>query len=116
MKPNYDADQILIEHMLECIARIQNYTKDGHAIFLESELIQDAVVRNLQILAESSQRLSDAAKNLEPSVPWKNMAGMRNILVHDYLGGVDVATVWLVVKEHLSALSDALEHLKRREW
>jgi len=112
MKPSGDADNILIEHMLECIANIQEYTTDGHDAFRESKLIQDAVVRNLQILAESSQRLSDDAKHREPLVPWKNMSGMRNILVHDYLGGVDVETVWVVVEKHLPELSGALKRLR----
>jgi len=77
MKPCGQADKALIEHMLECVARIREYTRDGRNVFLRSGLIQDAVIRNLQTLAESSQRLSDAAKDGESSVPWKDMAGMR---------------------------------------
>jgi len=100
MKPDAHADRALVEHMLECVTRIREYTRDGHNVFLHSRLIQDAVIRNLQTLAESSQRLSHAAKNEEPAVPWKNIAGMRNILVDDYLGGVDVETVWEVVERH----------------
>ncbi len=108
MKAGDSADRALLEHMLECIARIREYSKGGHDAFLHSGLIQDAVIRNLQTLAESSQRLSEAAKNKEPAVPWKNMAGMRNILVHDYLGGVDESLVWEVVERHLPELKQAL--------
>jgi len=111
MKSDSCADKALIEHMLECVVRIREYTQDGRNAFLHSGLIQDAVIRNLQTLAESSQRLSDAAKNSEPAVPWKNMAGMRNILVHDYLGGVDADTVWEVVDKHLPELEQALNRL-----
>jgi len=111
MKAGEGADRALIEHMLECIARIREYTKDGHDAFCHSGLIQDAVIRNLQTLAESSQRLSAKTKNKEPTVPWKNMAGMRNILVHDYLGGVDGSMVWEVVVRHLPELEQALNRL-----
>ena len=114
MKPCGQADKALIEHMLECVARIREYTRDGRNVFLRSGLIQDAVIRNLQTLAESSQRLSDAAKDEESSVPWKDMAGMRNILVHDYLGGVDIDTVWEVVDSRLPELEQALKRLFRQ--
>jgi len=114
MKPCGQADKVLIEHMLECVARIRAYTRDGRDTFLHSGLIQDAVIRNLQTLAESSQRLSDAAKDDEPSVPWKDMAGMQNILVHDYLGGVDIDTVWEVVDSRLPELEQALKRLFRQ--
>ncbi len=114
MKPCGQADKALIEHMLECVARIREYTRGGRNVFLRSGLIQDAVIRNLQTLAESSQRLSDAAKDDEPSVPWKGMAGMRNILVHDYLGGVDIDTVWEVVDSRLPELEQALKRLLRQ--
>lgn len=114
MKPCGQADKALIEHMLECVARIREYTRDGRNVFLRSGLIQDAVIRNLQTLAESSQHLSDAAKDDEPSVPWKDMAGMRNILVHDYLGGVDIDTVWEVVDSRLPELEQALKRLFRQ--
>jgi len=105
VKPDAYADRALIEHMLECVARIREYTRGGRDTFLHSGLIQDAVIRNLPTLAESSQRLSDGAKNDEPAVPWKNMAGMRNILVHDYLGGVDIDTVgrwWIAAFQSLN--------------
>jgi len=111
MKPNRYADRVLIEHMQACIVRIQEYTREGREAFFHSGLIQDAVMRNLQTLAESSQRLSDAVKSSEPAIPWKNMAGMRNILVHEYLGDIDVDTVWEVVQRHLPELEQALNRL-----
>lgn len=111
MKPGVHADKALITHMLECIARIREYTREGRATFYHSGLIQDAVIRNLQTLAESSQRLSDAAKSSEPDIPWKNMAGMRNVLVHGYLGDIDLVTVWEVVDRHLPELKKTLSRL-----
>jgi len=116
MKPDGYADKVLVEHMQECIARIQSYTQEGKTAFVHSRLIQDAVIRNIQTLAESSQCLSDELKASESGIPWKNMAGMRNILVHEYLGDIDVDVVWEVVQRHLPELEQALNRLiQRRE-
>jgi uncharacterized protein with HEPN domain len=71
--------------------------------FMASTLVQDAVVRNLQVMAESTQRLSDRAKNTHPEIDWYRIAGFRNILVHDYLG-IDMETVWNIVEKEIPAL------------
>lgn len=86
-------DQIYISHILECISRIQSYVTDGHESFRVSTLIQDAVLRNLQTLTESSQRISPEIKFRHPEVDWSSMSGFRNILVHGYLG-INLDRVW----------------------
>ena len=93
MKMGAQADQVYLNHMLECIARVFEYCEGGEAIFKQSRLIHDAVVRSLQTMAESSQRLSDATKAMAPDVPWRAISGFRNIIVHDYLG-IDLDMVW----------------------
>jgi len=93
--------------MRECIARVQEYTDGDRARFETSRLVQDAVIRNLQTLTESSQRLSDDIKTTEPQVPWRELAGFRNVIVHGYLG-IDLAAVWLVVEQDLPPLAAAL--------
>jgi uncharacterized protein with HEPN domain len=98
--------------MLGCIARIREYTRGQRAVFDESSLVQDAVLRNLQTLTESSQRLSEEAKGSEAGIDWRRMAGMRNILVHAYLGGIDSETVWAVVQRELPNLEAALRRLQ----
>jgi len=102
MKPGPDADCVLLEHMRDCLERIQEYTGGERATFLGSRLVQDAVIRNLQILAESSQRLSEAVKTSEPAIPWRDIAGFRNILTHGYLG-LDTEVIWSVVEQNLPA-------------
>ena len=90
-------DRLYLIHVGECIDRIEQYTAGGEADFKTSTLIQDAVLRNLQTLAESSQHVSDPLKTSHPDVPWRDIAGFRNVLVHQYLG-VDLDYVWRVVE------------------
>jgi uncharacterized protein with HEPN domain len=100
-------ESVYIEHMLECLRRVEAYTGGSRTRFFESELVQDAVLRNLQTLAESSQRLGDDLKATRQSIPWREIAGFRNILVHDYLG-VDLDLVWGIVERDLPSLKVAL--------
>jgi len=99
--------------MRECIERVGEYTAGERDRFLASRLIQDAVVRNLQTLTESSQRLSDDIKATEPQMPWRELAGFRNVIVHGYLG-IDLAAIWLVIEQDLPPLSIALDRMSDR--
>ena len=103
-------DGLYLLHVAECIERIQRYTAGGKDVFWTDTLIQDAVLRNLQTLAESSQRVSAAMKAKRPDVDWKAIAGFRNILVHDYLG-VDLEEVWNIVMRDIPALKAAVAAL-----
>ena len=107
MKPSLDADLVYVAHMIECIDRVLKYCEGGKSSFRQSHLIQDAVIRNLQTMAESSQRLSESTKTIASDVPWRAISGFRNIIVHDYLG-VDLDMVWQVVSADLPALQAAL--------
>ncbi len=104
-------DSIYIDHMLDCIQRIGEYVESKEQ-FYSSRLVQDAVVRNLQVMAESSQRLADDIKKTYPDIPWKEISGFRNILVHDYLG-VDLDAIWSVVEQDLPKLEQAI--MKQQE-
>ena len=99
--------------MRDCLDRIREYTNGEHARFHASRLVQDAVIRNLQTLAESSQRLSNEIKATEAQIPWRELAGFRNVIVHGYLG-IDLGAVWLVVEQDLPALTDAVSRMARR--
>jgi uncharacterized protein with HEPN domain len=109
-------DKLYLIHIRECIERVEKYTADGGKdAFLASTLIQDAVMRNLQTMAESTQRLSDAAKEAHPEVDWYKISGFRNVLVHGYLG-VDLERVWIIVERDLPSLKRAITSmLKERE-
>lgn len=99
-------DRLYLEHILECIAKIERYTNQGHDDFMASEMAQDATLRNLQILAESSQRLSEKLKDEQPKVPWREIAGFRNVLAHDYLG-IKLERIWQICQTDLPRLKQA---------
>ncbi len=99
--------------MHECLGRILEYTNAERSRFDASRLVQDAVIRNLQTLTESSQRLSSEINGTEPQIPWRELAGFRNVIVHGYLG-VDLGAVWLVVEQDLPALTEAVNRMAKR--
>ena len=114
MIPGPESDRVLLAHMCECMDRIFEYTNAERGRFEASRLVQDAVIRNLQTLAESSQRLSGEIKGTEPQIPWRELAGLRNVIVHGYLG-VDLTAVWLVVEKDLPALGEAVDRMAGRQ-
>jgi uncharacterized protein with HEPN domain len=101
-------DKVYLVHIAEAIGRIEEYVRGGRGAFMSSTLIQDAVVRNLQTLAESTQRLSEGLRSQHPEVDWRAIAGFRNVLVHDYLG-VDTEEVWKVVESELPGLKSKMD-------
>jgi uncharacterized protein with HEPN domain len=101
-------DKLYLIHIKECIERVETYVSEGgKEAFMDSMLIQDAVLRNLQTMAESTQRLSDTLKAANPEVPWYQIAGFRNVLAHDYLD-IDQERVWFVVERELPSLKRAI--------
>jgi uncharacterized protein with HEPN domain len=101
-------DLLYLTHIRDCSKRIQEYVKDGREKFLQTGVIQDAVLRNLQIMTESCQRLSSGLKERHSEVDWRGLTGFRNILVHDYLG-IDLEIVWSLVEKKLSGLIQMAE-------
>jgi uncharacterized protein with HEPN domain len=109
-------DTVYLRHIRECIRRIADDIAGGREGFVESHTLQDAVLRNLQVMAESAQRLSETAKAKRPDVEWRKIAAFRNILVHDYLG-VDLDTVWDITQREIPELKRVVEEMldARRE-
>lgn len=100
---------IYIEHILECIEAIETYT---HRVtkqkFLRDRQLQDSVIRRLEIIGEASKCLPLSLRKRYPAIPWKQIAGMRDRLIHEYFG-VDLRVVWRTINTDLSPLREACE-------
>lgn len=105
-------DRLYLIHIDECIERIEQYTASGQTAFQADTLIQDAVLRNLHILTESTQHISDSLKAAHPEVEWREIAQFRNVVVHDYLG-IDLARVWDIVQHDLPELKTSVAAMLR---
>jgi uncharacterized protein with HEPN domain len=106
---NPDKDKVYIEHILECIDKINQYTNNEKERFISDELIQDGVLRRLQTMSESTQRLSEDLKQTTTDIDWRALSGFRNVLVHDYLNGIDLNRIWDIVDNYLPELKKAVK-------
>ncbi len=107
-------DSLYLAHMQECIARVEAYTAGGKSVFLADTKTQDAVLRNLQTLAESTQRLSDEVKAKHLDVDWRGIAAFRNVVVHSYLG-ISLNQVWDIVEQDLPVLKATIEVILKEQ-
>jgi uncharacterized protein with HEPN domain len=109
-----------LKHIREAIVKIEKYTEGGRKAFLEDTMIQDSVIRNLEIIGEAAGNLPADLRKSYPKVPWRSITGMRNVLIHEYFG-VDLDIVWKVVaqrlpvlKRHVSAMLVKSKRSKRK--
>jgi uncharacterized protein with HEPN domain len=102
-----------LRHILECIRRIEGNVAGGKEAFMASHTLQDAVLRNLQTMTESTQRLSEGLKAAHPEVEWRVIAAFRNVLAHDYLG-IDLDRIWEVSQRDIPSLKRALTMMVER--
>ncbi|MBK5113871.1 MAG: DUF86 domain-containing protein [Candidatus Heimdallarchaeota archaeon] len=100
--------KVFIQHMLDSINLIEKYLKGKNKeAFLSSEQLQDAVIRRLEIIGEAVKNLPEEIIKKYPDLPWKEIAGMRDILIHQYFG-VDLELTWEVIKVEVPILKSKL--------
>lgn len=98
---------IYVQDIATAIDRIEKYTSGGKSEFFSDGKTQDAVIRQFSVIGEASARLSPSMKAKHPRIPWKNIIGMRNIIIHDY-AEVDLPIVWDTVRNGLPKLKKAI--------
>ena len=105
MKKGY---QVYLEDILESIERIGEYVSEiSENEFYEDHLIQDAVLRRLEIIGEAVKGIPDNVRKDHPDIPWRRIAGLRDVLIHAY-SGVNLKRVWIIINENLPELKSQL--------
>lgn len=103
-------DRVYLQHIRDCLELITIYTEGGRSYFMTDRKTQDAVIRNLEILGEAVKHLSDTAQRSRPEVPWRRLAGMRDVLIHQYFG-VKLDIVWDVIEKEVPKLLDVVDQM-----
>lgn len=104
-------DRVYLLHILDAVEQIEHYVQGfNYETFMRSRLVQDGVIRQLEIIGEASKNLSKTTRNNSQEVPWRDMAGMRDVLIHQYFG-VDLSAVWGTVKQDMPELKKCLAKL-----
>jgi len=103
--------KVYLEDILEAIRKIREFTSGTSLAALSKDArTLDAVIRNLEVIGEAVKRLPEEIKNQQPDMEWRKIAGLRDILIHEYFG-INVEVVWDVVQHKLSGLEEAARKL-----
>jgi uncharacterized protein with HEPN domain len=102
--------RVYLAHILESIARIETYVAQGKDSFFKEPLIQDAVIRNFEVIGEAAKRIPDSFRQANPGIPWRSLASFRDVLIHQY-EGVSLLRVWQVIENELPKLKESIASL-----
>jgi uncharacterized protein with HEPN domain len=105
-------DRLYLIHILESIQKIEAYPRDGYDAFMSSGMAQDAVIRNFEIIGEATKRVSEPTRRSATQVPWRQMAGFRDVLIHKY-PDIDYDEGWSIVTEQVPDVKPKVEALLR---
>lgn len=102
---------LYFRHMLDAITKIETYTNGiDYNNFMQNSLVQDGVIRQIEIIGEASKRIGQTIKDDNTQVPWKDICGMRDKLIHDYFG-VDPDALWDTVEKDIPSLKEELKKI-----
>ena len=105
-----ERDQLYVAHIAEAVARIRRFTATGRTVFMADDMIQSAVVRQIEIIGEAARNLSSELKSDEHAVPWRKIIGTRDRLIHGY-SEVNLDAVWVIVERDLAELDRELKRI-----
>ncbi len=97
--------RVYLAHILECLEKIERFTAQGKGRFLQDPMVFDAVLRNFEVIGEAAKRLDDSYRTAHAEVPWRALAGLRDVLIHQY-EGVDPERVWSIVETRRAPLEE----------
>ncbi len=101
-------NKIRLLHIIDAINEIENYLQDSDLeTFVNNSMMFNATLRQLEIIGEASNRLSEDVLNENPSIPWARIIGLRNLVIHEYFG-VDDFTIWNIIKINLPVLKEKI--------
>ena len=99
--------RVYLAQILERIDRVREYTSEGKAAFFTDPRTQDAVIRNFEVIGEAAKRIPDEYRKQHTTIPWRELSGFRDVLIHQY-EGVSIAEVWQIVEKNLDPLKRAI--------
>jgi uncharacterized protein with HEPN domain len=103
---------VLLEDIILAIQKIRRYTSQmDHDAFLRDELVVDGVARNLEIIGEAARQLPEDFRRAHKHIPWTQIAGLRNRIVHDYFG-LDLEIIWQIIQHDLPELEKQIGALQ----
>jgi len=102
--------RVYLAQILERMDRIERYASPGRDAFFRDSLIQDAVIRNFEVIGEAAKRVPDEFRNAHPVIPWRSLSAFRDVLIHQY-EGVSLNEVWSVIQNNLPALRKAIKNI-----
>lgn len=108
-----ERDELYVVHIAEAIERIRRYTAAGRAAFMADDMIQSAVIRQMEIIGEAARNLSGELRSDERAVPWKKIIGTRDRLIHGY-SEVNLDAVWAIVEHDLAQLDREVKRILGR--
>jgi uncharacterized protein with HEPN domain len=103
-------ERLYLADMRDAVERILRYTTGGRTTFFADPMVQDAVIRNLEVMGEAVRQVSATTRSHHPEIPWKQIAGTRDRVIHGYFT-VDLEIVWEIVETELPPLQGRLTAL-----
>jgi uncharacterized protein with HEPN domain len=104
-------DSVYLRHIMDAFVQIERYTEGvSHDEFIKNSLIQDGVIRQLEVMGEASRNLSEDMRNEYPHIPWRQMISLRNRMIHAYFN-VNLQIIWEIIQGDIPNLKKDIKHV-----